>query len=689
MEPEHLLLIEEDAQDYLKIRRLLDEQNKFSVDWAPTYESASRLLKKNSYKVYLISYSAKKVQAQQFLERLYPVIRVPTILLTKNNEKISHIFLDKMEFLDKDQLNWPLLERTIRYLANILALRQIEKQFRLVFDNTFEFISLLDHKGLVLEINQAALTFWGIERAAILGHPFWETPWAKLSSTSQAQFKTAIAKSARGELIHQEMEVRNRQGRLIHLDCFLKPMSDVQDYVTWILVEGHSLEERKQVEQQLQYSHLYDQLTGLPNRHSFIEHLERALAEVQRQPNYHIAVLFIDLDRFKLINASLGHDMGDWLLMEIARRLRNYLQKDLILARSGGDEFLILLDNLQDLTEATRLAASINEELARPFLLDGYEMITSASIGIAYSTPHEGRLDLLRDADAAMYRAKAMGKSCYAVFNNGMYTQAMSRLKIEMELYQALEKQNFVLFYQPQIELSSEELIGAEALIRLSHPQKGLMFPVDLFPALEDTGIIVTLGEWILRTACQQLRTWLEADLPLSHISVNVSAHQFRSKHFQDAVTEALASAGLSPENLELELTETLLLEDTHSAIKTLARFKDLGIRVTIDDFGTGYASLNYLKRFPADSLKIDKSFIHGITTVPTDAAITVATIEMAHALGLTVVAEGVETLEQRDFLRDHGCDGAQGYLYAAPVEGQAFLKWAKQYHRMMQSKSK
>lgn len=687
MEQEHLLLVEEDAQDYLYIRQLLDEQDKFTIDWAPTYESASKLIKKTNYDVYLISYSAKKLQAHQFLTRLYPSITIPTVLLTKYREKINEAFLGKVDFLEKEQLNWALLERTIRYLSSVLSLQRVEKKFRVIFDNTCEFISLLSPKGTILEMNQTALAFWNIERETVIGQAFWENPWVMLSSTTQAQIKTAIAKSARGELVRYEIEVRGQSGQIINMDFSIKPLPDLQGHIHWILVEGRDLEERKQIEQQLQYSNLHDQLTGLPNRHSFIEYLERAMAEFQRHKNYHVAVLFVDLDRFKLINASLGHDMGDWLLMEIAQRLRSCLKKHMLLARSGGDEFLILLDNLQELSDATYLAGTINAELSRPFLLDGYEIVTSASIGIAYSTPHEGKIDLLRDADAAMYRAKAMGKSCYAVFNSGMYTQALSRLKIEMDIYQALEKQNFVLYYQPQTELASEQLLGAEALIRLSHPQKGLMSPVDLIPALEDTGIIITLGEWILRTACQQLRNWLDAGLTLTHISVNVSAHQFRSKHFHQIVIEALESASLSPEYLELELTETLLLEDTHSAIKTLAHFKDVGIRVTIDDFGTGYASLNYLKRFPADSLKIDKAFIQGVITAPKDAAITVATIEMAHALGLSVIAEGVETIEQRDFLRDHGCDGAQGYLYAPPLEGTAFLKWAKQYNRLMKSK--
>lgn len=688
MEKLRLLLIEEAAQDYLKVRRVLDDEfGKFNIDWAPNYDSALKLLKKNSYDLQLIGYYPRQSEQQKFLVQLYPTITIPTIFLTKNNEKVSNTWLDKTDFLSKEHFSWPLLERALRYLVKILALQQVEKKFRVIYDNAFEFIGLVNTKGILLEINQTTLTFLGLEREEMIDRPLWDTALATFSSKNQARLKAAFAKAITGELVRYEMEVKGAAEQIVTLDFSLKPVV-VQGNVVWILAEGRDLRERKMMEQRLNLSHLHDELTGLPNRHLFIEHLEQAIVDVQREKNYQIAVLFIDLDRFKVINASLGHHMGDWLLMEIALRLRNCLKPEDFLARSGGDEFLILLDHLQDLSSATRLAESINKELACPFLLDGYEVAVSASIGIAYSSHQEGPVDLLRDVDTAMYKAKAMGKSCYAVFNRQMHTQAVSRLRIETDLHQALEQKNFVLYYQPQTKLYSGELVGVEALIRLCHPQHGLIYPVDFIPVLEDTGIIVTLGEWILRTACNQLRVWLDAGLPLDHVSVNVSARQFRNhKRLFQVVAECLEVTGLSPECLELELTETLLLEDTDSAIRTLGRFKDMGIGVTIDDFGTGYASLNYLKRFPADALKIDRSFIQGVISVPTDAAITVATIDMAHALGLTVVAEGVETADQRDFLRDHGCDWAQGYFYAAPLEESAFLKWATQYNRMMKNK--
>jgi diguanylate cyclase (GGDEF)-like protein/PAS domain S-box-containing protein len=684
----HILFIEENAQDYLNTRHLLDEQTShlLKIDWAPNYEIALKQIKQNRYDVYLIGYEARQAQQQKFLARLCESTTIPTILLTKNDESVDTKLMEQCQtdFLCKEQLSWLQLKRSIRYLSDLIALQKQQKKFQAfqaIFDNAFEFMGLLKPNGFLQEINQTALTFLGYEREAVVGHSFWDMPWVIRFPKNQTQFKNAVTTAVGGKFAHCETEIQKPNGQTATLDFYLTPITNAQNTIIWILIEGHDLCERRALELQLNHSHLHDQLTGLPNRHRFIEYLDQAMARAQLRQDYHIAVLFIDLDRFRVINTGLGHDMGDWLLMEIAQRLQACLDKKNVLARSGGDEFLILLDEMPDLAEATRLAVTINKVLAGPFSLDGYEIITSCSIGIAYYTSQEEATDLLREADAAMYHAKAKGKSCYAMFRRGMHSQAVSRLQIETDLHHALEKKDFFLLYHPQMALSTEELVGAESLIRFRHTQNGFISSVDFTPVLEDTGIIITIGEWILQTACHQLKAWLDAGLLINRVAVNLSAHQFRSKHLINTVVQSLDSSDLAPECLELELTESLLLEDINSAIKTLGYFKDMGIRVTIDDFGTGYASLNYLKRFPADSLKIDKSFINGIISSPEDAAITVATIDMAHALGLTVIAEGVENIEQRDFLRDQGCDFAQGGLYAVPMENSDFLAWYKQYY--------
>jgi len=678
-----ILFIEENARDYLKARQLLDEQtSQLNIDWAPNYEIAVKQIKKNRYDVYLIGYEAQQAQQQKFLAWLYKFKSIPTLFLTKHDEFVETVLLDKYwtDALNKEQLSWPLLERIVRYLSNLTVLQKQEHKFEAIFKKAFEFMGLLKPNGILHEINQAALSLMGCQRDVVIGQPFWKLPWLKHAQKTQAQFKTAIATAAKGEFAHCEFEAQKQNGQAATLNFLLTPITNIQKEIVWILVEGRDLCERHALEQQLNHSTLHDQVTGLPNRYLFMEYLEQAIARAHQRKAYRFAILLLDLDRFRLINASLGHDMGDWLLMEISRRLQGFLTQNAMLARADGDGFMILLDEIVDMAEATRLAVTINEVLAESFLLDGYEVVTSCSIGIAYYSEQHDGMELLRDADAAMYRAKEMGKSGYAVFREGMHHHAISRLRIETELHQAFKKKDFLLFFQPQIELSSEQLVGTESLIRYRHPQNGLISAIDFVPVLEDTGIIIPIGEWVLQTACQQLKAWWDAELLMNRIAVNLSPYQFRSKRLVNIIAEAMENSGLEPNCLELELTENLVLEDIHSAIKILERFKEIGIRVTIDAFGTGYGSLNYLKQIPADCLKIDKSFIHGIMSSPADATITVATIDMAHALGLTVIAQGVETIDQRDFLRDHGCDIAQGYLYAPPMENSDFLEWGKEY---------
>lgn len=689
-----VFLVEPDARDYLIIRRLLDEQTgKFSVDWAPSYEIALTKLKRansHDYDVYLIGYYAANPGQEALITWVQEHTSVPMILLTKSDKlaedsPIWQGFKHKpvedyplQQALCKNRLTWPQLERSICYVSSLMSLRQSEQKFYTIFNQAVEFIGLLKPNGIVVEMNQTALTLSGFTHETLNGQLLWNMP--NLSSPMQEPVKLAVTTAAQGETTQCTVLIRTNTT----LNLSLLPVTNTQSEIVWILAEGQDVSDYQRMEEELRHATLHDPLTGLPNRQSFIEHLERAITHAQQHSTHRLALLLIDLDRFKMINESLGHDMGDWLLMEVAQRLQECLTPKQLLARSGGDEFMILMDDFQDLKEAMQLATQINKALSPPFLLDGCEVITSASIGIAYNTSQSDSAELLRHADTAMYRAKAMGKSCYVVFNNRMQSKAISRLQIESDLYRALEKRQFVLFFQPQTELFSERLVGAEALIRFQHPQHGLLSPLHFMSILEDTGIIIPLGEWILRTACQQLKMWLQEGLPLDHIAVNLSAQQFLSKRLPDTVAEAIKNARLDPDSLILELTESLLLEDTQSAMRTLARFKETGVRVAIDDFGTGYASLSYLKRFPADCLKIDKSFIDGVISTPADAAITVATIDMAHALGLSVTAEGVETTDQRDFLRDHGCDVAQGYLYAPPMAGPAFFKWAQQYSKMI-----
>ncbi len=686
----HILFVEEVAQDYLNLRQLLDDQShSLTLDWAPNYEKAIQMLHKHAYDLCLVAYYDTP-NLKQFLNTLKDLVQTPTILLIREQQKSDSAFLANLEteILDKDKFSWKRLLRSYERVKNLLACREETQQFRLMFNHAFAFMVLLDVDGYLQEVNKAAHRFLDLSLVPNYRDlTLWDTPLAVSQTQTQAQFHSMFESARQNRFVRYEINIQDPQEEAITIDLTMTPICLTPNEVKWVLVEGRDLTEHKLIEQQLLHSNLNDPLTGLANRQLFIEHLEKSIQRARNRKNEHIAVLYLDLDRFRVINESLGHDMGDWVLMETAHRLQSCIPEKALLARSGGDEFMILLEGMKTLEEASELASLINQELSKTFVLDGYELIASASIGIAYdSQPSEGA-DLLRDADTAMFHAKRMGKSCYAIFNKNMHSEAMSRLRIETDIHRALEQQDFVLFYQPQIELQNEFLVGAEALIRFRHPQNGLILPFEFLNVLEDTGLIVQLGEWIVQTACHQLKRWQAADFDLNSVSVNLSPHQFRNGNLIRSIVDAAKSADIPAESLTLEITESLLLEDVQSTVKTLGIFKDMGFKVTIDDFGTGYSCLNYLKRFPVDAIKIDQSFIKGIVATAEDAAITVATIDMAHALGLSVIAEGVEKDEQRDFLIDHGCDFVQGYFYAPPLEEETLLEWGKQYMRMMQGK--
>jgi len=670
----HILLIEDDAKDYLEIRQLLDQQSsQVTIDWAPNYEINSQQIEQGHYDMLLIGYRATQKQQQNFLDELDNYVTIPAILLTKDYESVDAKFIERYHthFLRKEQLTWSQLQQTYYHLSHSIKSHDKIKVFQTIFDNAFEFMWLIDSAGILYEINAAALKLSKSKYSEVIKKPIWDAPWA--SKKNKLKLTTAINIAVSGKFTRHEIEIQKSSNNFMMLAFSFTPLFDSEHKLIWILVEGRDLCERRALEQQLDYSNLHDQLTGLPNRHLFLEYLEQSI----ENNNFLIAVLFLDLDRFNLINGSLGHDMGDWLIMEISQRLQDNLAEGNILARVSGGKFLILLENIENLSTVNQLAININKEiLALPFSLDGYSTVNSASIGIAYHTKQDDATTLLRNADIAMQRAKSKGKSCYVIFNRGMYDKTISRLQIETDLHQAIDRKDFVLLYQPQIELSTNEMVGIETLIHFRHPNNGLISSINFTPLLEETGLIVPIGEWTLETACNQLRAYLNAGLPVERIAINLSVHQFCNKQLLETVIKIIEKSELTPEHLELELTESLLLEDINSAIRTLNLFKNMGIGITIDNFGTGYSPLTCLKRFPLDRIKIDDSFIKGIISSPEDTAITVATIEMAHALGLTVVANGVSTEEQRDFLLDQGCDFAQGDLYSDLLEHEDMLKW-------------
>ncbi len=434
--------------------------------------------------------------------------------------------------------------------------------------------------------------------------------------------------------------------------------------------------ERKESDQHFAFLSHYDKLTGLANRELFRDRLHQAMSRAERAGKL-VALLFLDLDRFKSVNDTLGHLAGDELLVEVAARLKTCVRKSDTIARLGGDEFTVVLEGLDAPVDAEIVCRKIIRSLEAPLLLRNHEIYVTTSIGVTFFPTDDIDLNgLLRNADAAMYRAKEEGRNKFHLFTADLSARAVKRLGIESALRHAVERQEFHLCYQPKVSVQTGEILGAEALLRWENPQHGLVSPVDFIPVAEETGLIVPIGEWVLRRACADIRKWHAAGFDHVSVAVNLSARQFRHGELTSIVRRALQDSGIAPRQLELEITESLLMDDTEASQIALNELKALGTSIYLDDFGTGYSSLAYLKKFPIDGLKIDRSFIRDLPGDPDDEAITQAILALSQALRLHVVAEGVENEAQLDFLRRQGCEVVQGFLFSRPLLFDGFLEW-------------
>ncbi len=452
-----------------------------------------------------------------------------------------------------------------------------------------------------------------------------------------------------------------------------KPCRDANGVLLGYVGSCHDIHKEKLAQEHIRHIGQYDSLTGLPNQTLLEDRLRQAIANARRSKGRVIA-LFADLDCFKLINDSLGHTMGNRLLQAVARRLQGCLRESDTLSRRGGDEFVIILSELRHLEDAAHVADKLLQSLSEPYSIDGFELNITASIGISiYPDDSQDMETLLKNADAAMYYAKQYGRNRYQFFTQEMNGRAYEYLMMQNHLRRALERGEFELNYQPQVDLKKGTIVGAEALIRWRHPELGLVSPGQFIPMAEENGLIVPIGDWVMQEACQQNRRWQEAGLPPLPVAINLSAAQFRKENFHDCVERALHENGLSPSYLELELTEGTVMQNAEDTILMLQELKAMGVRLSIDDFGTGYSSLSYLKRFPIDKLKVDRSFVQDVTSNDGDAEITRAIIGMAHGLGLKVIAEGVEHEDQLKFLRWQKCDDMQGFYFSRPLQAEAF----------------
>jgi len=473
-----------------------------------------------------------------------------------------------------------------------------------------------------------------------------------------------------------EVNSVRRNGERYWEQLVVTPIKDSNSDTTGYLILGEDISIRKRYEQQLLRQANYDVLTGLPNRMLALDRLKLAIAQARRDETQ-VGVMFLDLDNFKHINDTLGHDAGDTLLIEASKRVSSCLRGTSTVARLGGDEFLVVLPGLSGPDAACQVADRILKTFSTPFMLGGQEVFVTTSIGIAtFPQDSDNSGTLLQHADAAMYEAKHKGKSAYSRFTPEMTEISHERLQMESYMRKAMELGEFELYFQPIIDTHSGKLVSAEALLRWNNPALGMVMPDRFIPLAEETGLIIPIGEWVIQEACKAARNWQTLTGNPIGVAVNVSPRQFRDPGFTDAVMRALDASGLSPELLELEITERLILDNSIETADILRKLDRSGIRLTVDDFGTGYSALSYLKSYPFDTLKIDKSFIQDVMTENDDASLVRAIITMAHSLGLTVVAEGVEAEAQTHFLKEEHCDYSQGYFYSTPLPEQDFIQW-------------
>jgi diguanylate cyclase (GGDEF)-like protein len=609
------------------------------------------------------------------LRAMSPGVDVPIVMVTGHDdtESIAHAYeVGATDFIHKPVL-WPTLPHRIGFILraqdNMRALRVSEQKNRTLLQALPDTIFIAASDGVLLEHiigdrKNTVESMVGKRLEEALPPEVARVARLSMSGNGAEDLATCEFTVGRGKE-QQSFEAR------------LRPQADGT-----LLIVTRDTTERLRAKARIEYLAYYDTLTGLPNRQLFVREVGRAIRAAKRS-GHMMALLYLDLDRFKRINDNLGHSVGDALLQNVARRLELSVRpSDVValpgaqgdhnqarVARLGGDEFVVLLTGLTEEAQSTSVANRIQQALAEPFDCRGHRFVVTPSIGIAlYPKDATDIEDLLVKADMAMYQAKDQGRNGHAFYGESMAVRSLGRLELENDLRRAFEAGEFQIYYQPKLDLASGAIIGVEALLRWHHASRGWIAPDMFIPVAEETGLILALGDWVIREACKQLQAWANDGLGHLTIAVNVSVQQFAREDFVDSVLRALWQYGIKPQQLELEITESLLMRNVDDTTENMKRFSAAGLRLSIDDFGTGYSSLGYLRQFPVDALKIDRSFVKDLHTSGDDAAICAAIIAMARELKMKVVAEGVENVEQLEFLRKHRCDQVQGYLISAPI---------------------
>ena len=676
-EKNHLdvLLVEDDEDDYLLILDSLEdiEETDFQLSWVQCSADALAALQEQTYDLCLFDYH---IGAESGLDLLQAVLangwQVPVIMLTGQDNRrtdLAAMEAGAADYLIKGQFSTTTLERSIRYAikqASISsALRKSEERYALAAQGSHDGLWDWDLLGDSIYYSPRWKAILGYDDSQICDRI--EEWFKRIHPEDRERFHSALREHLEGNTPLFQLEYR---------------LHHQSDTYRWCLSRGLAVRKPNGAAYRMagsltdMSSHriLYDELTGLPNRQLFIEQLERALHRTRQHRDCRIAVLFLDFDRFKSVNDSLGHQIGDRLLIAISQRLQELLRPTDVLARLGGDEYAILVDDADiNIGTATKVAKRINQALQQPFVIDGHPIRITTSIGIAWNSSDScGAADLLNNADTAMYRSKEQGKNRFALFDREMHEESKRQLQLEADLRNAIEQNEFHLLYQPIVSIATGKVVSFEALIRWQHPTRGSISPMEFIPFAEDNGLIIPIGRWVLQEACRQLRNW-QQQFPayqFLEISVNLSRKQFNQPNLVEWVNRTLNQTELPAHHLNLEITETTIADNAGSAAEILGQLKSLGIQIHIDDFGTGYSSLSCLHTFPIDVLKIDRSFVRQMRTQGRE-CIVQTIISLARNLGMDAIAEGVESIDELELLKTLGCNFAQGYFFERPISSE------------------